>query len=136
MKVFKGVFPYVLTAGMVVMQSCGEMPPEPEHKAVVKVISKGEPCWFYCDKDGDSLVDFRLFINEYLRTSSTRGFLKEHIHVGDTLVFNAFPEDLTARNVRINEYGLKSVNNRLIKEIRQAHELKKLRNMAAQEKVK
>ena len=49
MKMFKGVFPYVLTAGMMVMPSCGEMPSEPEHKAVVKVISKGEPCWFYCD---------------------------------------------------------------------------------------
>ena len=131
MKMFKGVFPYMLTTGMVFMQSCGEMPPEPEHKAVVRVISKGEPCWFYCDKDGDSLVDFRLnisWINEC--------FSDKNIHVGDTLVFNAFPEDLTARNVRINEYGLKSVNNRLIKEIRQAHELKKLRNMAAQEKVK
>ena len=136
MKVFKGVFPYILTAGMMVMPSCAKRPPVPEHKAVVKVISKEEPCWYYCDKDGDSLVDFRLFINEYLRVSSTRGFLKEHIQVGDTLVFRTFPEDLTARNIEIYDTDLKSVNNRSVKDILQIEELKKLRNMAAQEKVR
>lgn len=131
MKVFKGVFPYVLTAGMMVMPSCGERIPEPEHKAVVKVMSKEKPYWFYCDKDGDSLVDFRLSINWVGEC-----FSDKNIHVGDTLVFNTFPEDLTARNVIISEYALKFVNNRSVKEIRQAHELEVLRNKAAQEKVK
>ncbi len=132
MKVFKKLFPYVLTAGMIGTSACGSSP-KIEHKTVVRVIGNKKGM-YYCDNDGDSLVDCRVYINRLYENPYQ--LLRANVKVGDTLVFSSCIDDLTAAEVDIDGYDVKSVNGRSLQEIDKINKLNQIRVAAGQEKVK
>ena len=125
MKLYKKVVPYVLAAMPLAMTSCIEATTE------TGVVSKiDDEQWYYCDKDGDNLVDYRVYINH-------RGdCVKDYIQVGDTISFNHCEGDIMGKSLSIKSTSVQSVNNRSLEDLYKIHRVNRIRAAAGQPKMR
>ena len=127
MKKYKKVLPYLLAAAPLALPSCVETTIE---KGVVQKID--EEKWLYCDKDGDSLVDYRIYFCDY-----NRSYIYDYLREGDTIVFENYVGDLQGHSVSSRaSFTLKSVNNRSEQELRKIYNTNRLRAKAGQPKMR
>ena len=126
MKLYKKVVPYVLAAMPLAMTSCIEATPE---KGVVLKIDDEQ--WYYCDKDGDNLVDYRVCINHI------NNCVKDYIQVGDTISFNHYEVgDIMGNSLSINLNHVQSVNNRSLEDLHKIQRVNRMRTAAGQPKMR
>lgn len=126
MKMYKKVVPYVLAAMPLAMTSCIEATTE------TGVVSKiDDEQWYYCDKDGDNLVDYRVYI------SHINNCVKDYIQVGDTISFNHYEGgDIMGNSLSINCDHVQSVNNRSLEDLYKIHRVNRIRTAAGQPKMR
>ena len=126
MKLYKKVVPYVLAAMPLAMTSCIEATIE------TGVVSKiDEEQWYYCDKDGDNLVDYRVHIND--RGNS----VEDYIQVGDTISFNHYESgDIMGKSLCIKATYVQSVNNRSLEDLYKIQQVNRIRTAAGQPKMR
>jgi hypothetical protein len=101
-KSYKKVLPYILAVAPLVTTSCLEA--RTETGVVIKIDATQ---WYYCDKDGDKLVDYRFSIRN-MGSSCVSDYIQE----GDTITFNHYESDITGRSYSLPSSSVKSVNNR------------------------
>ena len=123
MKVYKKVLPYLLAVAPLAMTSCEKPTTE---KGVVQKID--EEKWVYCDKDGDSLVDYRVYVKD--RSISFYDYIRE----GDTIVFYCYSNDVSGMSISIPLYHIKSVNNRSMDDLKKIYQINRLRTKVGQPK--
>ena len=125
MKLYKKVVPYVLAAMPLAMTSCIEATTE------TGVVSKiGDEQWYYCDKDGDNLVDYRVYI------SHRDNCVKDYIQVGDTISFNHYEGDIMGKSLSIKLEHVQSVNNRSLEDLYKIQRVNRIRAAAGQPKMR
>lgn len=130
MKKYKKVLPYLLAAAPFAMPSCVEPTIE---KGVVQKID--EEKWVYCDKDGDSLVDYRVYVSTH-PISLAQSFY-DYIREGDTIVFENYVGDLQGHSISSKaDISLKSINNRSRQDLLKIYNTNKLRAKAGQPKMR
>jgi hypothetical protein len=125
MKVYKKVLPYLLAAAPLVMTSCVERTTE---KGVVQKIN--EEKWVYCDKDGDSLVDYRVYVSD-----GSISFY-DYIREGDTIVFDVYFNDVSGKSISISSSRIKSVNNHSRDDLKKIYQINRLRTKVGQPKMR
>ncbi len=125
MKLYKKVVPYVLAAMPLAMTSCIESTIE------TGVVSKiDDKQWYYCDKDGDNLVDYRIYIKN---TNHINTYVKDYIQVGDTISFYHYAGgDIVGKSFSINSTYVQSVNNRSREELYKIQRVNRIRTAAGQ----
>ena len=125
MKLYKKVVPYVLAAMPLAMTSCIEATIE------TGVVSKiDDEQWYYCDKDGDNLVDYRVYINH------RDNCVKDYIQVGDTISFNHYEGDIMGKSLCIKATYVQSVNNRSLEDLYKIQRVNRIRAAAGQPKMR
>ena len=124
MKLYKKVVPYVLAAMPLAMTSCIEGTTE---TGVVSKIDNEQ--WYYCDKDGDNLVDYRVYIRDRIIDNC----VKDYIKVGDTISFNNYTGgDIMGQSLSINSNQAQSVNNRSLDDLYKIQRVNRIRTAAGQ----
>ena len=124
MKLYKKVVPYVLAAMPLAMTSCIEVTTE---TGVVSKIDNEQ--WYYCDKDGDNLVDYRVYIRDRIIDNC----VKDYIKVGDTISFNNYiGGDIVGKSLSIDLNHVQSVNNRSCEELYKIQRVNRIRTAAGQ----
>ena len=125
MKLYKKVVPYVLAAMPLAMTSCIEATTE------TGVVSKidDDQC-NYCDKDGDNLVDYRVYMNY------RDNCVKDYIQVGDTISFNHYEGDIMGKSLSIKLNHVQSVNNRSLEDLYKIQRVNRIRAAAGQPKMR
>ena len=124
MKLYKKVVPYVLAAMPLAMTSCIEVTTE---TGVVSKIDNEQ--WYYCDKDGDNLVDYRVYIRDRIIDNC----VKDYIKVGDTISFNNYTGgDIMGKSLSIDLNHVQSVNNRSCEELYKIQRVNRIRAAAGQ----
>ena len=127
MKKYKKVLPYLLAAAPLALPSCVEPTIE---KGVVQKID--EEKWVYCDKDGDSLVDYRILFYDY-----NGSHIYDYLREGDTIVFKNYFGDLQGHSLSSRaDFTLKSVNNRSEQDLREIYNTNRLRAKVGQPKMR
>ena len=126
MKLYKKVVPYVLAAMPLAMTSCIEATTE------TGVVSKiDDEQWYYCDKDGDNLVDYRVYMNY------RDNCVKDYIQVGDTIRFNHYESgDIMGKSLSIKLNHVQSVNNRSLEDLYKIQRVNRIRAAAGQPKMR
>lgn len=125
MKLYKKVVPYVLAAMPLAMTSCIEATTE------TGVVSKiDDEQWYYCDKDGDNLVDYRVYMNY------RDNCVKDYIQVGDTISFNHYEGDIMGKSLSIKLNHVQSVNNRSLEDLYKIQRVNRIRAAAGQPKMR
>ena len=125
MKLYKKVVPYVLAAMPLAMTSCIEATTE------TGVVSKiDDEQWYYCDKDGDNLVDYRVYMNY------RDNCVKDYIQVGDTISFNHYEGDIMGKSLSIKLNHVQSVNNRSLEDLYKIPRVNRIRAAAGQPKMR
>lgn len=125
MKLYKKVVPYVLAAMPLAMTSCIEATTE------TGVVSKiDDEQWYYCDKDGDNLVDYRVYMNH------RDNCVKDYIQVGDTISFNHYEGDIIGKSLSIKLEHVQSVNNRSLEDLYKIQRVNRIRAAAGQPKMR
>lgn len=128
MKKYKKVLPYLLAAAApLALPSC--LDPRIE-KGVVQKID--EEKWVYCDKDGDSLVDYRIYFCDY-----NSYCIYDYLREGDTIVFKNYFGNLQGHSVSSKaSVSLKSINNRSEQDLREIYNTNRLRAKVGQPKMR
>ena len=128
MKMYKKVVPYVLAAMPLAMTSCIEATTE------TGVVSKiDDKQWYYCDKDGDNLVDYRVYIDH----NHINNCVKDYIQVGDTIRFNHYEGgDIIGKSLSIKLNYVQSVNNRSLEDLYKIQRVNRIRTAAGQPKMR
>ena len=126
MKLYKKVVPYVLAAMPLAMTSCIEATTE---TGVVSKIDDAQ--WYYCDKDGDNLVDYRIYI------SRINNCVRDYIQVGDTISFKHYEGgDIMGKSLSVKWTNVQSVNNRSFEDLYKIERVNRIRTVAGQPKMR
>lgn len=125
MKLYKKVVPYVLAAMPLAMTSCIEATTE---TGVVSKIDNER--WYYCDKDGDNLVDYRIYIKNINHINTC---VIDYIQVGDTISFYHYTGgDIMGKSLSIVPNHVQSVNNRSLDDLYKIQRVNRIRTAAGQ----
>ena len=128
MKLYKKVVPYVLAAMPLAMTSCIKATTE---KGVVLKIDDEQ--WYYCDKDGDNLVDYRVCVYSH----HINNCVKDYIQVGDTISFNNYEGgDIMGNSLSVDLNHVQSVNNRSLEDLYKIQRVNRIRTAAGQPKMR
>ena len=131
MKMYKRVLPYVLAVMPLAMTSCDEGAIQ---TGVVLKIDDLQ--WYYCDKDGDKLADYRLGISKQCREMDRTCFTT-YIQVGDTINFYyGGGEDIIGRSCIVWPRAIHSVNNRSRYDLYKIERVNEIRIAAGQPKIR
>lgn len=129
MKLYKKVLPYVLAVAPLAMTSCINGTTE---KGVVLKIDDTQ--WYYCDKDGDNLADYRFWIKP---NGGGSNCVTDYIQVGDTVTFNYYcGGDITGDSYSMAHTDVQSVNNRSLEELYKIQRVNRIRTAAGQPKMR
>lgn len=131
MKMYKRVLPYVLAVMPLAMTSCDEGGIQ---TGVVLKIDDLQ--WYYCDKDGDKLADYRLVIDKR-HPEKARTRFTTYIQVGDTINFYYDGgEDIIGRSCIVWPGAIHSVNNRSRYDLYKIEQINEIRIAAGQPKIR